>query len=72
MGELLRQSSGKGRPVKEHIQGFITERNYREFGDVMLNDLGENRAAVVEAVAAIRACTDAEADALCSEVPVAV
>lgn len=72
MGELLRQSSGKGRPVKEHIQGFITERNYREFGDVMLNDVGENRAAVVEAVAAIRACTDAEADALCSEVPVAV
>lgn len=72
MGELLRQSSGKGRPVKEHIQGFITERNYREIGDVMLNDLGDDPAAVVKAVAAIRGCTDTEADDLCGEIPIAV
>lgn len=72
MGELLRQSSGKGRPVKEHIQGFVTERNYREFGDVMLNDIGENRDAVVKAVMEIRGCDEAEADALCDDVPVAV
>lgn len=29
-GELVRQSSGKGKPVKEYIQGLVTERNYRE------------------------------------------
>jgi type IV secretion system protein VirD4 len=28
IGELLRQSSGKGRPVKEYLQGLIQERNY--------------------------------------------
>ena len=72
MGELLRQSSGKGRPVKEHIQGFITERNYREYGDLMLNDLGDDREAVVQAVMAIRGCDEAEAEALCDDVPVAV
>ncbi len=27
MGEVFRQSSGKGKQLKEHIQGFITERS---------------------------------------------
>ena len=29
IGELLRQSSGKGKPIKEYLKGIITERNYR-------------------------------------------
>lgn len=28
IGELLRQSSGKGKPVKEYLQGLIQERNF--------------------------------------------
>jgi type IV secretion system protein VirD4 len=28
VGEVLRQSSGKGRPIKEYLQGFINERNF--------------------------------------------
>ncbi|WP_281661199.1 type IV secretory system conjugative DNA transfer family protein [Microvirgula aerodenitrificans] len=72
IGELLRQSSGKGQPVKAYLQGLITERNYREFGDVMLNDPGDNLGTVVQAIAAIRGCSNAEAEELCSAVPVAV
>jgi len=34
IGELLRQSSGKGLPVKEYLQGIITERNFREVEEV--------------------------------------
>lgn len=34
IGELLRQSSGKGQPVKTHLQNIITERNYRESEDI--------------------------------------
>lgn len=34
IGELLRQSSGKGQPVKDHLQGIINERNYREIEEV--------------------------------------
>lgn len=34
IGELLRQSSGKGQPVKSYLQGLITERNYREVEEV--------------------------------------
>lgn len=34
MGELLRQSSGKGQPIKDHLQGIINERNYREVEEV--------------------------------------
>lgn len=30
MGELLRQSSGKGRPIKDYLQSLIDERNYEE------------------------------------------
>lgn len=69
IGELLRQSSGKGKPIKEHIQGFITERNYREYAHIMLNEIGDNREEVVAAVMAIRKCDQEEADALCNEAP---
>lgn len=34
MGELLRQSSGKGKPIKNYIQGLIIERNYNEIQTV--------------------------------------
>lgn len=30
MGELLRQSSGKGQPIKEYLQGLVDERNFVE------------------------------------------
>ncbi len=34
IGELLRQSSGKGQPVKNYLQGIINERNYRQIEEV--------------------------------------
>lgn len=34
MGELLRQSSGKGKPIREHLQGLINSRNFREVSEV--------------------------------------
>lgn len=34
IGELLRQSSGKGQPIKDHLQGIINQRNYREVEEV--------------------------------------
>ena len=30
IGEMLRQSSGKGKPIKDYLQGIINRRNYRE------------------------------------------
>ena len=30
IGELLRQGSGKGQPIKEYLQAIIKKRNYRE------------------------------------------
>ncbi|MHC8297728.1 type IV secretory system conjugative DNA transfer family protein [Pseudomonas sp. LB3P58] len=44
-GEMLRQSSGKGRPIKEYIQGLITERNYRV--EEEMDDEGEPTAVLV-------------------------
>lgn len=35
LGELLRQSSGKGKPIKEYLQGIIAERDK---GDAPLSD----------------------------------
>ncbi|RMO99511.1 MULTISPECIES: type IV secretory system conjugative DNA transfer family protein [Pseudomonas syringae group] len=69
LGELLRQSSGKGKPIKEHIQGFITERNYREYANIMLNEVGDDRDEVISAVMTIRKCDYEDADALCNEAP---
>lgn len=34
IGELLRQSSGKGKSVKDHLQGIIYQRNYRVVEEV--------------------------------------
>lgn len=39
IGELLRQSSGKGKPVKKYIQELVSKRNYREVEKT--NDDGE-------------------------------
>lgn len=34
LGELLRQSSGKGKPTKDYLNDIINERNYREAEEV--------------------------------------
>lgn len=34
LGEMLRQSSGKGSPIKDHIEGIIKDRNYVEVENV--------------------------------------
>lgn len=67
IGELLRQSSGKGRPVKEYVKSLVLARNFREVGTVMLNGLGEDAQAVVEAVMQIKGCSAAEAEAFCKK-----
>lgn len=36
MGELLRQSSGKGMPIKEYLQGLIEARNYTDEDGVLV------------------------------------
>lgn len=39
IGELLRQSSGKGQPIKKYLQDLITARNFRE--ETTIDDDGE-------------------------------
>lgn len=39
IGELLRQSSGKGNSIKKYLQGLITERNFRK--ETSTDDDGE-------------------------------
>lgn len=39
ISEVLRQSSGKGEPVKKYLQGLITARNYKE--ETSIDDDGE-------------------------------
>lgn len=39
IGELLRQSSGKGQPIKKYLQDLITARNFRE--ETSIGDDGE-------------------------------
>lgn len=39
IGELLRQSSGKGQPIKKYLQDLITARNFRE--EKTVDDDGE-------------------------------
>jgi len=41
IGEMLRQSSGKGKPVKEYLLGLIEARNTREVTE-MVEAVGEN------------------------------
>ncbi len=72
IGELLRQSSGKGRSVKEHIQNIVKERNYREFGDLMLTDVGDDRDKVVKAIIAADRISKDEADLLCEQAPILI
>jgi type IV secretion system protein VirD4 len=70
MGELLRQSSGKGRPVKDHLLNIIKERNTREFGDIVLNDVGQDRAEVIKAIMAAACVGTEEADRICDQAPI--
>lgn len=69
MGELLRQSSGKGLPVKDYIQNIVTDRNYRIFGDIMLNDSGKSQDDVVKILMNITHLEEAAAKKLCHDVP---
>ena len=69
MGELLRQSSGKGLPVKDYIQNIVTDRNYRIFGDIMLNDSGESQDDVIKVLMNIAHLDEATAEKLCHDVP---
>jgi len=39
IGELLRQSSGKGQPIKKYLQDLITARNFRE--EISTDDEGD-------------------------------
>ena len=39
IGELLRQSSGKGKPIKQYLQELVTARNFRE--ETSVDDDGE-------------------------------
>lgn len=39
IGELLRQASGKGKPVKAYLQQIILERNYRQFANIELENI---------------------------------
>ncbi|WP_245453623.1 type IV secretory system conjugative DNA transfer family protein [Aminobacter sp. MSH1] len=48
IGEMLRQSSGKGMPVKDYLQGIVNARNFREHLDVMLIDVGDDDEAVID------------------------
>jgi type IV secretion system protein VirD4 len=50
MGELLRQSSGKGQPIKTYIQKIVNERNFREFHTVTIVEVDDNKKAVVQAL----------------------
>lgn len=52
IGELLRQSSGKGKPVKAYLQEIILARNYRQFADVELEDI-KKRDKVVQVLSCI-------------------
>jgi type IV secretion system protein VirD4 len=72
MGELLRQSSGKGLPVKDHIQNIVKERNYREFGEITLNDVGKDRDKVAKAIMGASRIGREEASELCSQVPILI
>ena len=48
IGEMLRQSSGKGAPVKEYLQGIIDRRNFREHADLLLEEAGDDVDEVIE------------------------
>lgn len=71
MGELLRQSSGKGKPVKTHLQDLINARNLRERGDVRITEMGEraNYPSVVRTVMAVRSVSEDDAHVLLDDLP---
>jgi type IV secretion system protein VirD4 len=71
MGEILRQSSGKGKPVKTYLQGLINERNFREYGDVQITEIGRraDRANVLKTVMAVCNVGEEDADGLIDDLP---
>ena len=71
MGELLRQSSGKGKPIKSYLQGIINQRNYREYGDISLVEIGKkaNRDEAIKVIMAICDASKEDAKSLIDDLP---
>ena len=72
IGELLRQSSGKGQPVKTYIQGILTARNHREFGELILTTVGEHPAKVIKAIMATLNINEDAAKSLIGKTPISL
>ena len=72
IGELLRQSSGKGKPIAEHLHNIIKERNYREVGDILLKDVGSDPEKVIAAIMSAASIDREEAEELSGLAPMYV
>lgn len=69
IGEMLRQSSGKGLPVKDYLQGIINTRNFREHLDVMILDVGDDDEAVIDVLRDELDMDRPDAEMLLADVP---
>ena len=52
IGEILRQSSGQGQPIKQHLQGLMQQRAalYEEVATVVVDTDGRKVGAVVDEI----------------------
>lgn len=71
IGEMLRQSSGKGMPVKDYLQGIVNTRNFREHLDVMVLDVGDDDEAVIDVLRDELGMDRPDAEMLLDDVPAA-
>ncbi|WP_432355606.1 type IV secretory system conjugative DNA transfer family protein (plasmid) [Agrobacterium sp. rho-13.3] len=69
IGEMLRQSSGKGMPVKDYLQGIVNTRNFREHLDVMVLDVGDDDEAVIDVLRDELGMDRPDAEMLLDDVP---
>lgn len=69
IGEMLRQSSGKGLPVKDYLQGIVNARNFREHLDVMILDVGDDDEAVIDVLRDELDMDRPDAEMLLADVP---
>lgn len=72
IGEMLRQSSGKGLPVKDYLQGIIQARNYREHAEVVIEEAGDDDEAVIDALRDELGMDRLDAEVLLQDVPAAL
>jgi len=68
MGELLRQSSGKGRPVKAYIEGLVRERNNRELATIEAG-IPDGAFHILDQVAKARGISLTSGEPLFSDIP---